>query len=261
MKTAEFDIRTYEPAIGVEINYIQGLSGKNMLVLKESDVKVIVGLLLQTDFSDQEFVMDEMNVGAICEVMNQMMGAAATALSQFLSRSINISPPKSFEIGDSEQFKEKYFDDLKDIVAVYFNLMIGDLVNSQFIYVMPISLAKELISFFGLNVSQDPNNGLLSPKSDSSGAVPAARSTPAAPAAPAAPAVSAAPSTPAAPAAPAAPAVSAAPSTPVVPAAPAAPAVSTAPRHLQFPRLLRRGLKITIFQARFTRSSTARNPI
>ncbi|MCI1965324.1 MAG: flagellar motor switch phosphatase FliY [Oscillospiraceae bacterium] len=150
MKTSEFDIKTYEPAIAVEINYVQGLSGKNMLILKESDVKVIVGLLLHTDFSDQEFVMDEMNVGAICEVMNQMMGAAATALSQFLNRSINISPPNSFPIDNSEQFKEKYLESGEDIVAVYFNLMIGDVVNSQFINVMPIELAKELVSNFGL---------------------------------------------------------------------------------------------------------------
>lgn len=151
MKPSDFDIKTYEPAIGVEINYVQGLSGKNILILKESDVKVIVGLLLQTDFKDQEFVLDEMTIGAICEVMNQMMGASATALSQFLNRKINISPPSSFSIDNTEQFKKKYFSDESYIVAVYFNLMIGNLVNSQFINVMPIPLAKELISNFGLN--------------------------------------------------------------------------------------------------------------
>jgi flagellar motor switch protein FliN/FliY len=156
MKPADFDIKTYEPAIGVEINYVEGLTGKNILILKESDVKVIVGLLLQTDFSDQEFVLDEMNIGAICEVMNQMMGASATALSQFLNRAINISPPSSFGIDNSEQFKKKYFDDASSIVAVYFNLMIGSMVNSQFINVMPIPLAKELISNFGLESSEVP---------------------------------------------------------------------------------------------------------
>ena len=153
---SEFDFKTYEPAIGVEINYVKGLTGKNILILKESDVKVIVGLLLQTDFSDQEFVMDEMNIGAICEVMNQMMGAAATALSQFLNRSINISPPNSFSIDNSDQFKKKYFNGDEDIVTVYFHLMISDRVNSEFINVMPIKLAKELIANFGLDSIQSP---------------------------------------------------------------------------------------------------------
>ena len=153
--SSEFDFKMYEPAVGVEINYVNGLSGKNILILKESDVKVIVGLLLHTDFSDREFVMDEMNIGAICEVMNQMMGAAATALSQFLNRTINISPPNSFRISNSDQFKEKYFDGGEEIVSVYFHLMIGGMVNSEFINVMPVRLAKELIANFKLEPAQE----------------------------------------------------------------------------------------------------------
>ena len=150
----DFDFKTYEPAIGVEINYVSGLSGKNIMIMKETDVKVIVGLLLHTDFSDHEFVMDEMNIGAICEIMNQMMGASATALSQFLNRTINISPPNSFSIDSSDRFRKKYFGDENEIVCVYFHFMISNLVDSEFINVMPIRLAKELIANLGLDVSQ-----------------------------------------------------------------------------------------------------------
>ncbi len=150
MKTDEFSFTTYQPAIGVEITYVQGLSGKNIMILKESDIKIIVGLLLQTDYSKEEFVMDEMSIGAICEVMNQMMGAASTALANFLNRQVNISPPNSFAINNTQEFKAKYFEE-EDIVAVYFNLMIGDLINSEFINVMPVNLAKDLISVFNLD--------------------------------------------------------------------------------------------------------------
>ena len=148
MPSTQVHFESMEPAVAVEINYVSGLSGKNILILKESDVKVIVGLLLHTDYSDQEFVMDEMSIGAICEVMNLMMGASATALSQFLNMSINISPPNSFQIDNSEQFKNKYFNDQENVVTVKFNLMIGDLVNSEFISLMTVDLAKELISSF-----------------------------------------------------------------------------------------------------------------
>ena len=187
MKTKNFNIKTYEPAIGVEINYVKGLDGQNILILKESDVKVIVGLLLQTDFSDREFVMDEMNIGAICEVMNQMMGASATALSQFLNRAISISPPNSFSIDNTEQFKNKYFPKDEDIVAVYFNLMIGKLVNSQFINVMRTGLAKELISNFGLE-SMAPASAPVPPAAAAPAPGPEPASAPAASPAAAAPA-------------------------------------------------------------------------
>ncbi|XOQ49327.1 MAG: flagellar motor switch phosphatase FliY [Eubacteriales bacterium] len=148
MPSKDVHFESMEPAIAIEINYVSGLDGKNILILKESDVKVIVGLLLHTDYSEQEFVMDEMSIGAICEVMNMMMGASATALSQFLNMAINISPPTSFPISDSEQFKSKYFENEENVVTVHFNLMIGDMVNSEFISLMKVDLAKGLVQSF-----------------------------------------------------------------------------------------------------------------
>lgn len=145
---SEFGFKSYEPAIGVEINYIEGLTGSNVMILKVSDIKIIVGLLLGMDFSDQEFVMDEMNKSAVCEVMNQMMGASATALTQFLGFSVNISTPTSFEIDDSNSFKEKYFSGYGTIVTVGFHLVVEDLINSEFICIVNIDFAKEIINQF-----------------------------------------------------------------------------------------------------------------
>lgn len=151
MTAKEFSFQSYEPAIGVEINYISGLSGTNVMILKETDIKAIVGLLLGTDYSDQEFVMDEMSISAICEVMNQMMGASSTALSQFLNRTVNISTPTTFAIEDSDEFKKKYYTDDEKIVTVSFQLMIENIVNSEFISVLTTDLAKELISLFSID--------------------------------------------------------------------------------------------------------------
>lgn len=155
LHASEIKFESFEPAIAVEINYVSGLTGKNILILKESDVQVIVGLLLHTDYSDQAFAMDEMSIGAICEVMNLMMGASSTALSQLLSRTINISPPTSFQIENAEQFKSKYYEPSQVVVAVKFNLMIGDLVNSEFINLMSVKLAKELSSSFSFDMPQE----------------------------------------------------------------------------------------------------------
>lgn len=154
LHSSKIHFEAFEPAIGVEINYVSGLTGKNIMILKESDVKVIVGLLLQTDYSEQEFVMDEMSIGAMCEVMNQMMGSSSTALSQFLNRPINISPPNSFSIENSEQFKHKYFEGEGTVVMVTFNLMIDNLVNSEFISLMTVELAKELAGAFSFSSSE-----------------------------------------------------------------------------------------------------------
>ena len=148
LHSSKISIEAYEPAVGVEINYVSGLTGKNIMILKESDIKIIVGLLLRSDDYTQDFVLDEMSIGAICEVMNQMMGSSSTALSQFLNRPINISPPSSFRVDSGEDFRSKYFEKDGTVVMITFRLTIGDLINSEFISLMQPELAKKLASIF-----------------------------------------------------------------------------------------------------------------
>ncbi|MDF2887808.1 MAG: CheC, inhibitor of methylation / FliN fusion protein [Lacrimispora sp.] len=153
---SEFEISNLEPAVGVEITYIAGLSGSNIMLLKKHDVKVIVDMLMGTETPEEDFELNELNISAICEVMNQMMGASATALSEFLSKTVNISTPTSFEIEDVGDFKEKYYHDEDLMVVVGFNLKIADQMASEFINVMSPTLAKELVAGFFPQVDSEP---------------------------------------------------------------------------------------------------------
>ena len=151
----EFQFAEIEPAIGVEITYTSGLSGRNVMLLKRHDVKIICEILMGMEIPDEEFELDEMNLSAVCEVMNQMMGASSTALSEFLGEVVNISTPISFEIPDLQSFKEKYFDHDDEKVVAYFRLKIEDAVESQFMNLMSISLAKKLLSAFNLGLENE----------------------------------------------------------------------------------------------------------
>ena len=144
----EFQMDRVEPAVGVEITYISGLQGKNIMLLKRHDVKVIVEMLMGIQMSDEEFELNEMNISAVCEVMNQMMGASSTALSEFLGRMVNISTPISFPIESEHEFVEKYFEDNNPKVVVGFTLKIADKLESEFFNVRPIELAKSLVDGF-----------------------------------------------------------------------------------------------------------------
>ncbi len=70
----DFELGSIEPAIGVEIKYVTGLEGSNIMLLKMSDIKVIVDILMGTETPDEEFELNELSLSAACEVMNQMMG-------------------------------------------------------------------------------------------------------------------------------------------------------------------------------------------
>ena len=152
----EFELGEIEPAIGVEIKYVTGLEGSNIMILKMSDIKVIVDILMGTETPDEEFVLNDLTLSAVCEVMNQMMGAASTALSDFLGRVVNISTPETFDLDDMEAFrKERLPAPEGPIVVVKFALDIEPDLKSEFMNVMSVELAKELVAGFGLE-EEDP---------------------------------------------------------------------------------------------------------
>ena len=152
----EFEFKKLEPAIGVEIAYVEGLAGKNVMMFRKEDVRIIVGTLLGSVPDEEAFEMDEICISAICEIMNQMMGASATALSEFLGFPVNISTPKSFDVGEPEEFKEKYFPDEEGLVVVRFRLEIEEKLNSEFMNIMSADLAKRLLTPFGLGGDSTP---------------------------------------------------------------------------------------------------------
>ncbi|WP_300268239.1 flagellar motor switch protein FliN [uncultured Flavonifractor sp.] len=154
----EFSIGDLEPAIGIEIRYVSGLEGSNIMLLKKSDVKVIVDILMGTETPDEEFELNELTISAVCEVMNQMMGAASTALSDFLGHPVNISTPQSFPLDNMEEFKKDHFvSNSSTLVVVRFLLSIEDILQSEFVNVMSVDLARELLAGFEMNFGTVPS--------------------------------------------------------------------------------------------------------
>ena len=160
----EFEYRELEPAVGVEISYVKGLDGRNVMMFSRNDVRIIVSMMMGMDIPEDEFVMDEMNASAIREVMNQMMGSSATALSEFLGVTVDISTPVSFEVPNEEEFKDKYFPGEEEQVVVCFTLEIEDKeLESEFLNIMSVSLVRRLLQpfaeQFGIELSEDTEGG------------------------------------------------------------------------------------------------------
>ncbi len=154
--TSEFTIGNLEPAMGVEIKYVEGLAGSNIMLLRRRDIKVIVDILMGSETPDEEFELNDLTISAVCEVMNQMMGAAATAMSDFLGFPVDISTPKPFELEDLQAFKDNHLPKGEDtLVVVRFALKIEDALESEFMNVITVKLAKELLKGLGLGDEEE----------------------------------------------------------------------------------------------------------
>ncbi len=144
-------IEDYErPCVFIQIRYTSGLDGSNILILKENDVKVITDLMMGGDGSNVEGEIGELQLSAISEAMNQMMGSSATSLSTMLGVMIDISPPDASHVNLNELDSGENIASFLTgkFVKIAFRMQIEDLVDSTILQLYPIDFAKSIYETF-----------------------------------------------------------------------------------------------------------------
>lgn len=138
------------PCVFIYISYRTGLEGKNILVLKEHDVKVITDLMMGGDGTNTDAELTDLHLSAISEAMNQMMGSAATSMSSMINEKVDISPPSSTRVDLTDTMMEDGLHDMvgQTFVPVSFRMTIGDLVDSEIMQLYPFDFAKLIYTRF-----------------------------------------------------------------------------------------------------------------
>lgn len=138
------------PCVFIYISYRAGLEGKNILVLKEHDVKVITDLMMGGDGTNTDAELTDLHLSAISEAMNQMMGSAATSMSSMINEKVDISPPSSTRVDLTNTMMEDGLHDMvgQTFVQVSFRMTIGDLVDSEIMQLYPFDFAKLIYTRF-----------------------------------------------------------------------------------------------------------------
>jgi len=137
------------PCVGVQISYTVGLRGTNLLILVNRDVKIITNLMMGGDGTDidDDAELTELDLSAIGEAMNQMIGSSCTSLASMMGEKIDIATPKALPIDSAaeEYFKGMWTEEPENhLVTISFNMTVGDLIDSQIVQALPISFAKQM---------------------------------------------------------------------------------------------------------------------
>jgi len=131
--------------VAVKVEYTKGLIGSNLLLMKDRDVKIITDLMMGGDGSKTDGSLSDLHLSAISEAMNQMVGSSSTSMSSMFDKRIDISPPKAF-IFDPEAIQQDIKFDLSEkIVKVSFKMVVGELIDSEIMQILPISFSKKLV--------------------------------------------------------------------------------------------------------------------
>lgn len=135
------------PFIAINVEFVEGIIGNNLLILKDYDAALITDLLMggEGDFDKDNIELNEIHMSAMSEVMNQMMGSAATAMSNMMGGSVNISPPQVSRMEVDETIG-KFFGNEPLVLKISFDMEIEGLLKSKLLQVMTIAVAKELLN-------------------------------------------------------------------------------------------------------------------
>ncbi|KGP80934.1 MULTISPECIES: flagellar motor switch phosphatase FliY [unclassified Paenibacillus] len=141
----QFDEAFPKPHVAVHVNYVDGFEGINSLVIKKRDAQVIADLMLGGEGNPVDEELNEIHISAVQEAMNQMMGSSATSMSTIFNRFVNISPPGIDILNMESGEGVSNLPEDETLIQVSFRLLIGDLIDSNLMQLLPVHFAKEMV--------------------------------------------------------------------------------------------------------------------
>ena len=133
------------PKVVTTIAFKEGLIGKNILMIDVDDAIIIADLMMGNDgknLEDKEFT--DLELSAVSEAMNQMIGSASTAMATMFDRRVDISPPdvKVWETLDDADLDTTNQDEL--VCTTSFNISVEGLLESEIMQVLPVDTVVEI---------------------------------------------------------------------------------------------------------------------
>lgn len=133
------------PKVVTTIGFKEGLVGNNILMIDVKDAIVIADLMMGNngeDVDDKEFT--ELELSAVGEAMNQMIGSASTAMATMFNRKVDIFPPnvEKWESPDDAKLEEMTDENL--ICKVSFHLSVEGLLETEIMQILPLETVNEI---------------------------------------------------------------------------------------------------------------------
>ncbi|MFL2120276.1 flagellar motor switch phosphatase FliY [Marinilactibacillus psychrotolerans] len=134
------------PKVVTTIGFKEGLVGNNVLMIDLKDAIIIADLMMGNDGKDvegKEFT--ELELSAVAEAMNQMMGSASTAMATMFNKKIDIQPPEVEMWNSPEEATLESITDENVICKTSFHLSVEGLLESEIMQILPMETANEIV--------------------------------------------------------------------------------------------------------------------
>ncbi len=159
------------PNIILDVEYVSGITGRNLLIMQTTDAAVIANLMMGGDGKVSTTELSEIEVSAVQEAMNQMIGSAATSMATMFDREVNISPPKSKIWKEINEKISEAIPEEKEIIEICFDLTIEGLLQSNMMQILPLETAKKIVSIMMGEGIDEKEEAIVDVKVESNNAI------------------------------------------------------------------------------------------
>ncbi|MCI1633835.1 MAG: flagellar motor switch phosphatase FliY [Liquorilactobacillus nagelii] len=136
------DIAT--PKVAMTVGFKEGLIGTNLMLLQVKDANVIADLMMGGDGEPKSQDFTEVELSAVSEAMNQMIGSSATAMATMINRKVDILPP------DVKVWREPdniHYDNIggdQKIYKISFSLNVEGLIKSEIMQIFTEDMVEDI---------------------------------------------------------------------------------------------------------------------
>lgn len=133
------------PYVILQVQFEDGLHGTNVLMMSIKDASIIASLMMGQDGTTyNEEALSEIELSAVSEAMNQMIGSASTAVSTMLGKRVDINPPTTQVGNHNETIEVIGMTGDEKIACTVFNMSIDELIDSEIMQLYAIDTVKEI---------------------------------------------------------------------------------------------------------------------
>lgn len=145
-----------EPVVYVDVPAsVAGTPLTMAFVLSQNDTSIITDLMMGGEGNPPSSIIDDLQLSAISEAVNQMLGMAANTLSSTYGKKLEIQPPQAGVVDNPEDatMPPSYHEGA--LAAVLFQLSIEGLVTSTLVQLLPEESAAVLGEAFAAQASSE----------------------------------------------------------------------------------------------------------
>ena len=132
------------PNVVFQVKFLQGLTGFNVLLMNIEDASVIASLMMGGNGKGHTDPLSDLEISAVSEAMNQMIGSASTSMATILHRDIDITPPSTQIWETNANIEMEGVGQNQPIVKIAFRMTVEDLLDSQIMQIFNLETVKDI---------------------------------------------------------------------------------------------------------------------